>query len=179
MKNKILTLILVLFASAANAQNDSTGIFPLVNGVIKITKVQIVPNQTKTEIYGKVRAFIGKNFISSKAVTDVDDPASGTYVGKGIIDVPGIPNNLKTTMSISVKNNKYRIEFENLLIGYDLRAVIGSSGFMPFDKTYQKYLDKKRNGKKVDDYEKFYGSIRRAIDNLTNNLQDYIVKDDF
>ena len=82
---------------------------------------QIIFNtdKSKDEVFDVSLEWMAKTFVSSKAVIEHKDKPSGKIIGKGYItmitQVPGmsVPIEYHFTLSIEVKEDRYRLYFEN------------------------------------------------------------------
>ncbi len=83
----------------------------------RITLIYEVEMNQK-QIYDKLIEWIAVNYINSKSVIQNKDPDNGQIIGKGVIYykydfIFGIQYPSEYTMIIDIKDNKYRIQYNN------------------------------------------------------------------
>jgi len=86
------------------------------------SQVVEIPNMPKDALYDKIKQWLVSTYKNLTKITDMDDKASGVWVGKPIMDF-----NCKTfsiqcssgyihyVLTIRVKDNKYKIEMSNMV----------------------------------------------------------------
>jgi hypothetical protein len=101
---------------------------PLTKVDKEIAKTYQVPNMNKKELFHSANMWMAKNYNSSQDVIQYSNEDSGTIIGKGIIPMPcdsskrllcGGSILTEYTMTIEVKDNKFRTTFENLQLLID------------------------------------------------------------
>lgn len=114
---KKLTLLLVLISSVSVAQV----VFPKdENGNVTYTGTILVDSMlTKNELYSRAQEFFAKAFVSSINVIQYQDKDEGKIIGKGNLSIKldGRENILKFTLSIYVKEGKYKYIITDLSSG--------------------------------------------------------------
>jgi hypothetical protein len=123
----------------------------------------------KDEIYKKAKLAIVEIFKDANAIIQIDDKENGELVGKGssyfYIKSYGqdIQNTLKFTISISCRENKYRIKI------YDINGFSGSLE-IPFSIVeYNKKYNKRA-------YKEMIDSIDNVLKNTLKSLKEKILK---
>lgn len=75
--------------------------------------------------------WLAKTFTSSKSVIEYQDKLAGKIIGNGQINYPlksmgmSVPIPCYFTMSIEIKENRYRLVFENFRVGTDKTPLTG------------------------------------------------------
>ena len=88
-------------------------------------------NLDKNRIFDLSLEWMAKTFVSSKAVIEYQDKNSGKIIGKGQISYTlksmglSVPIPCNFTLSIESKDNKYRMIFDNFLIGTGKTPISG------------------------------------------------------
>ena len=121
---------------------------------------QIIFNtdKSKDEVFDVSLEWMAKTFVSSKSVIEHKDKPSGKIIGKGYItmitQVPGmsVPIEYHFTLSIEVKEDRYRLYFENFKTGTQK---------VPLQGIYQTEV-------------KILNDLKVKLDELGNSLNEYI-----
>lgn len=93
---------------------DTTSGFVVFDAIIKLDSVG------KEEIYNRIKIWLTEAFKSSKDVIQIDDKTSGRIICKGNSDIiipmviMDVPINCRFTLSILIKDFKYRVRFERI-----------------------------------------------------------------
>ena len=104
--------------------------------LISYTKVVDAPETSKAELYSRANEWFAKNYKSAQSVLQMQDKEAGKLVGKAICKTTlrgydaGYVN---YTISIFVKDNKYKYEVTNLYHDKGL-SQIGSGGVLENEK---------------------------------------------
>jgi hypothetical protein len=109
----LLTTTLLLIINSVFCQNNDS--------LLTYTEVISVEGHTKDQLFGKARQWFNDAWKSSKDVLQITDKESGELSGKGIVssyyDNKGlgmstrVPVEYKLTVSIFVKDGRYKYEF--------------------------------------------------------------------
>lgn len=77
-------------------------------------------NLTKEQIFDKSILWIAENFKSAKSVLEIQDKTNGKIIGNSNFDIPYLMSSatINFTISIDIKDGKYRITYTNLIIDY-------------------------------------------------------------
>lgn len=130
---------------------------PLSPDELSLKIVQEI-NLDKDRIFDLSLEWIAKTFVSSKAVIEYQDKNTGKIIGHGQISYTLKPMGLSVpipcnfTLTIETKDNKYRMIFDNFLIGTNSTPI---SGLYEQDKE-QLVI------------------IRSELEDLSNNLYKYM-----
>lgn len=110
MKTSLLYIVSFFIQSISFAQSEK----------IEIKIVDSIP-LSKQELYTRARAFIAYSFNNSKNVIQMDDKEAGKIICKGSMKLSSkgtfgftYQNNVDFTLTIDVKNNKYRAIISDL-----------------------------------------------------------------
>jgi len=151
MKRILLVIILMLpiIAHAQTVPIDSATNKVLYTEVIKVDGV------LKDELYTRAREWFAKTFRSAQSVLQMDDKDAGKIIGKGAASssfkymIASIDFLLKYTISIAVKDGRYRYEITDISVhdqsslGYHLTlddiVVKGASGLEKTKKANGEY----------------------------------------
>ena len=115
-------------------------------------------DKSNDEVFDVSLEWMAKTFVSSKAVIEYKDKPSGKIIGKGYItmitEVPGmsVPIEYHFTLSIEVKENRFRLYFENFKTGTQKVPMMG---------IYQTEV-------------KILNDLKVKLDELGNSLNEYI-----
>ena len=97
-------------------QTEDTGT-PLV-----YSQVVDIPNMTKDALFDKIKQWLVSTYKSLNTITDMDDKASGVWVGKPTMDFNCTTFSMQCSsgyihyvLTIRVKDNKYKIEMSNMV----------------------------------------------------------------
>lgn len=112
-----MAFVLVLFSETTLAQNKNNS-----EVSSKFSQVDSVKNVSKAELYTKAKLWLAKAFKSSKDVIQFDDKEAGKIIVKGVstYDAPAFnPGTnfsgfFSFTLTIDIKDNKFRFSIENL-----------------------------------------------------------------
>jgi hypothetical protein len=74
----------------------------------------------KANIYDKAILWFAENFKSSKAVIEIQDKQAGKIIGNGSFTIPWVFFEATTTFTISIdiKDGKYKVKYSNLILDY-------------------------------------------------------------
>lgn len=130
-----MTFLLMMVTFTAWAQlpiDKNTGLF----------SYQEVVDQTgsQAELYARAREWFVNTYKDANKVIQLDDPKSGQLIGKGKFTVYLSMNNrfVQHTVTIEVKENKYRYTITNLIL--DWGDGIHTEPFESVQKMYHKKL---------------------------------------
>lgn len=83
----------------------------------QVQAVHAVDGLTRDVIYQRAAVWFAKSFHDSKAVMQVQEPASGTLIGKGVIPGAfhrlGAHFDLGVTITVEAKDGRYRSTFDD------------------------------------------------------------------
>jgi len=122
MKKSIVFVSIMLMILFSGCMPKTT---PLPENQKQLQNVVMVNNESKQEIYRKVKMWIVENFVSAKSVIDYENPQQGIIVAKGNIQYPCSSTDtcmmvsnwhVSFMMKIEVKNNKMRITINHISI---------------------------------------------------------------
>lgn len=122
---------------------------------LKHQKVQEVENIEKDQIYFNTLHWMAKTFVSSKAVIEHKDQATGTIIGNTRFKFPNafLIVQVKCVVTIECKDYKYRMTFDQ----------------------FQQFLYPDQ-GWHVLDSEKLWNELKPKLDELNIDLLAYILK---
>jgi len=128
MKKIGIILLIILFNS-----NLSSQVLPLDSETGKITYTEVAyvddSTTTKDQLYSVAREWFARTFKSSNDVLQMDDRKAGKLIGKGSFEIEMTPylteSYVEFTISIYVKNGKYKYEFTDF---YHISFKPGYSG---------------------------------------------------
>lgn len=122
-----------------------------------------VPGKSTDQLYVSARQWFAKTFVSSNEVLQMDDPVAGKLIGKGSTSVDEICGSLgmikvamtiqfttNFTISVAVKDGRYKCDVTNLLVS---RSLPGNELNTTDEKPYSYYLSKKEYFKNGSDPE--------------------------
>lgn len=174
---KTLTLFLICFPTAIFGQDVEKGL-PTVDGKIKFVNIVDAPGINKGLLFTKTQAWISQNLLKNdQSKINVNDPSNGIISGlclTGTLKSPGY----KLTYTVTCKDNKYRLEIENLEQFLDLSSMTGKPGsWRPLQPLYDNYLKRLEKGKEgTNAEEKSYAKVRADIKALIiDPLQKHIL----
>jgi hypothetical protein len=103
-------------SSQVNLPGGQTTNLPKVDGKIIYTGVVDVPNTSKDELFDRAKIWFVNSYRSANDVLQLDDKANGRLIGKGYFEQYDRTLNVSVyhTISIYVKDNKYKYEITNL-----------------------------------------------------------------
>ena len=154
MKQVTVLLALVILSITSFSQD----IVPVKDGNIIYSGVVTIDSAKAGDLYSRAKNFLAHEYKSSKAVIQVDDKDGGQIVGKGnfsvIINVGfGIKADyvVDHTISIFVKDGKYKYEISELVFNYPLSKYSQAS-----EVPLEQYLgsSKKRDIQTLDESNK-------------------------
>lgn len=147
----------------------------------------IAMDSTKKEVlYQRARIWLTDYFVSSKAVIEMDDKESGVIIGKGILKssytyrMMGTHTdelNLRITLKISLKDNKYKYEVYNITTD-PVKKSDGMEIFGPLTTSKECPHDYPMIGKKKED-EMWLSAIEsstKSINTMLFSLRDAMSK---
>ena len=115
MKKILLTILpLLLIVGCMPPKLD----VPLTNEQMS-HQVIFNTSTAKNEVFDIALEWMAKTFVSSKAVIEHKDKPSGKIIGKGYLTMPldamgmSVPIQYHFTLSIEIKEGRYRLLFEN------------------------------------------------------------------
>lgn len=113
MKKYLLTLFLLIPLFAFSQQD----ILPIVDGKVTYTNVVSVENSSKEDLYLRAKKWFVSNYRSAQDVIQLDDKENGEIIGKGIFRITYYSRdpNIRHTVSILVKDNRYKYIITDLL----------------------------------------------------------------
>lgn len=146
---KIILLLTLWFPLHAAAQSDTTQItLPYKDGKVVYEQISEVPGLSKTEIYGAAKKWLADIFKNSNAVIKSENESTGQIIGKGSTTVThfrkgsmlGMILDLKFSVQIDCKDDKYRIRIYNLINErkYSLYNIDASTTIESIDVGYRK-----------------------------------------
>jgi len=105
-------------------------LLPMLAMAQDYSEVVQVSNKQASELYSSAREWFAKNFKSANHVLQMDDPELGKLIGKGVIPINynymtggGIASipvvftfNADFTMTVQVKDGRYKYEINDILI---------------------------------------------------------------
>jgi hypothetical protein len=161
---KIFCLLLLALPAFLNAQS-----LPIDSASKTVTYVDIVnvPGATKDQLYMRAREWFALSFKSANNVIQMDDKENGKLIGKGqksdtymiksFMTVTPIDQRFYFTISITVKDSRYRV------IINDITYSSGSVAAYPIEGMAQAVLQPKNSNKMML-------GIQQDIISKTNNL---------
>lgn len=142
MKKSILILIVVVMASMGCI---AVPVLPDVADpeTLIIQNIIETPGINKNQIYDGIRLWLAENFRSSRTVIDYENRERGSLIIKGLLPYPceekgsfkcSIMSTWKVrfTMKIEVKDDKFRIIFDNLMTYRRPSYTVPLPGDFPF-----------------------------------------------
>lgn len=142
---KQVALILSLFIAAISFGQDEPISFPRKGAKIIFEEVIPVDSVKKEELYNRLKLWAISYFKTSEKELDTDDKSIGVIKGTGTLEgfTKGMQDyHLRFTFELSVKDNKYKYSF------YDIICPYKSSFFSTEPLEY--YFDYYLAGKKIN-----------------------------
>ncbi|MCU7547790.1 DUF4468 domain-containing protein [Chitinophagaceae bacterium LB-8] len=134
MRKPIFTLILLVpllafsqkKGKAKEVESDTTVQIPFVNDAIIYSEVVQVDSTSATDLYQRAKRFFVDAYKSANDVIQMDDEKNGEVTGKGNFKVffdrgaliSGVSTSVKHTISIYVKDGRYKYEIKDLSVNY-------------------------------------------------------------
>jgi hypothetical protein len=83
---------------------------------LSFVETQEVDSVDQLELYSRAREWFARSFVSAKSVLEMDDKEAGKLIGKGFAKIPemGKTHEMYFTVSVFVKNGKYKSEFTDI-----------------------------------------------------------------
>ncbi len=151
-------------------------------------------NVSKTKAYQLTKLWIAKTFNSSGAVTDLDDPNSGTLIVKYLFDTKTVTKSvasdepltvfsfIKATMQIDIRDNKIRIRTSDLeqAIALDNKND-NKRNYQLVNDAIQRLMSKGQTIESISSMD-LYKTLIDTVNTQSKSLTDFIkesVKDDF
>lgn len=176
---KFITFFLLLSISVCQAQKYPK---PLVEGKVIYSEVVQVDSTSKEELYRRAKVWIANSFQSAKAVIDLDEKESQNVIGKGNIQwstfgllIGKNSRTVKFTFYIKAKDNKVKIEFKSIELGYDLGNVKNNDPV----ETYIEAKNPFYKGMREEDFKKIDDTITNTIADFKQNVSKKAKVDDF
>lgn len=118
MKKLLFLLCIIPILSFAQKRGAEKIILPIDSATNMITYQEVVKVEgaTKDELYVRAREWFARSFKSSKSVIQMEDKEAGKIIGKGsssglyTVLMSTVPYKLDFTVSITVKEGRYRYE---------------------------------------------------------------------
>jgi hypothetical protein len=144
-----------------------TAQLPIDSETKKFTYTEVVElNESKNELYLRARSFFVKEYSNADAVIQMDDKDAGRIMGKGFFEVVWVmnqPRKIYHTITIDVKENKYRYTFT------DFRMFFSSAyNIMP--------LEEPVSGLRGSGLPKLYSRTDEKMKILIHRLKDHMTK---
>lgn len=147
----LFALTYVAISIAAFSQKP----LPEIEGKVVYTEVVNVDSASAGVLYQRAKLFFAKMYNSSKDVVQVDDKENGLIVGKGFFSLTfeGVISSWQAevdhTISVRVKEGKYKYEFTDLYIRQPKDALwpSGPIEFYNTDKRVHKKFDRSVDAK--------------------------------
>jgi hypothetical protein len=176
--NTLFLIILSIFCYAQSNNDDLYGKktdekysslinnIPIVDDEIFYEVVKNVEGQSKNDLYKKAKLAFVELFKDSKSVIQLDDREGGEIIGKGISYfyfknlMMDVRNTMEFTMSITVKDNKYRIQI------YDISTSSGTQEYSFDILNFPKYYGDNMKAKIVSSFIQNVDSLFLQINML-------------
>jgi hypothetical protein len=176
MRNLLITALLIFISLSTFSQN-----FPLnSNGEVEYSKVIEVPG-TSDELYGKVKMFVGENFISAKDVIKTDDDLNKQMVVKGnIVNLKKGMYPVEFTCNIQfivwVKDNKVKYKLNPLNLNSQMYSFAGNT-LNRYDGAIN---EKPKNGVVVSksNWEAFQTELQSDFERYLSKFEQYLRSSD-
>lgn len=176
------TLFLLLMLPIMAWAQESFVEFPTVDGKIKYVDIVGVPGKNKGLLFASAQAWMAQTFKKELNTTTVNDSDNGIVAGDLILGTTSNPE-YKLTYTITCKDDKYRLEVENINKILDLSSIGGGKPvWSPLQKGYDFYLEKRaKNSKALPAWNKLYEKLDAQIKNelLASLKAAMIKKNDF
>lgn len=175
---KRLLLVLFLIPTIVFSQIDSSFEFKVIDSA----------KATKVELYNYSKIWLANYFNSAQSIIQFDDKESGVIIAKGLIhyedkgNIDDMIYNIKFSIEISLKDNKYRIRLYDYIMGgtiYDHGVVspgtttINGSGLLFSDDKFRKLPYSKELIPRVEI------SSKGILKSFADSIKKQTVKDDF
>jgi len=142
---KVLLLVVMAVFSVSNLFSQNV-VLPVdsVTGEISFKDIIKVDSVSSSELYIRARQWVATTFVSAKDVIQMDDKQSGTIIVKAMTDVRTTfmvksPCGVVTyTLTINVKDGKYKYLFSNLWHSTDYNVAPRSTIITPGDLKKEK-----------------------------------------
>jgi hypothetical protein len=149
---RIVWLLVVLACSSAVSAKSKVPEPPspelpqLSDGRFGYEKVVTINCATAAELQSRARAWVAAEYNSSKAVTQLDDPAGATIVVKGEFSVPAFLSKIRIghTITLQFKDGRYRVTLSGFTVASEtepppyrtMEAWVDGTGLMSIPKTF-------------------------------------------
>ncbi len=122
-----------------------------------VDTVVAVEGATKAELYSRAREWVAQYFVSSRAVLDMDDAASGKLIAEGhSLYTPLhslIPNagRLWRTIKIEVRDGRFRCQISDFYFGQATSPATSAAANVPLDRLMfsEKQYDNQGNPRRI------------------------------
>jgi len=150
----------IVLLSSVNAQKRKSGfeegLMPTTDSVVIYSGVvRVSDSASKDILYERAKRFFVEIYKSANDVIQLDDKINGEIIGKGIFKVSmnmGIigsqPTSVYHTLSIAVKDGRYRYEIKDLIVDYYSEGSRIGSSYIPGNQVHspiEAYLSSKMN----------------------------------
>lgn len=151
MKILISAILYLIFSpSFGQTFND----FPKgENGVITYVGVEKADSISRQELHSRAKLFFAETFVSANDVVQMDDKESGIVLGKGLSTISiksgkyEFPVNLKYTIKVECKDNRYKWTITNIIYSSKLADFPAETFFNT--ETDNKYAKAKKHPKEI------------------------------
>jgi hypothetical protein len=171
MKKMLFIAILSLVCIGVNAQDR-----------LSFEKVIKADSVSKNDIYVSVKEWIGINYVSAKAITEIDDKEAGLIIVSPLTDY-GFNNKLtyacysgtlKYVVKFQIRDNRFKVEITNFV--HDVK-IGNSQGCRLGILTVAEETDSKAALKSYND--KVWADLKQKAEVLANNLFERIESIEF
>lgn len=110
------------------------GLQPITDADLTFERIVEAPGYSKEQIFNGTKIWIAENFRSAKAVLEYESKDTGTLIGNGTIPYQCSGSGLECmawagvevrfTMRVDIKDQKFRLTFSNLPIRYRTQSDI-------------------------------------------------------
>ncbi|MBO9672002.1 MAG: DUF4468 domain-containing protein [Sphingobacteriaceae bacterium] len=196
---KLILLAFILMPAFTFAQDDvygkspekpalfMPGEFPLKEGKVIYENIESAPGKTKSQIFAASKKWIADRFNSGKAVIQTSEIETGQIVGNAYGDVTLKEGdvfitriNLRFSIQVDCKDDKYRIRFYDIMVHEPGNAYVSS-----YDTPIERHPALLMNPKKPKQNERKKShiySINNYFDAVISDFKNSILKstnDDF
>ena len=179
----ILFCFLILCFYGISAQDKLLDILPLQNGLVNYSEVVQVDSISKDELYIRAKRWFVNTYKSANHVIQLDDKESGDIMGKGFFKTSWQVTfyafsdiEVHHTVSIQVKEGRYRYEIASFRIQYDVAASQYASSHRVDSPIETWNQSRKDNSKKV--FTKIQAQMEALVASIKTEMATP-VKDDW
>ncbi|HOY32118.1 MAG TPA: DUF4468 domain-containing protein [Bacteroidales bacterium] len=173
MKKIIIISFIALSSIITNAQTSSFD---------ERTEVITIDSVSKDILYSTAQSWFAKNFNDSKNVLEITDKESGKLFGKGKVALGNLHGSLSFTITIIVKENKYKYTFSDFtstdVMMTNVYHTTPTNGIRYYD--FGPFNQEKPNFQGTLHSKKCWAKMQQQaliiIDNLIQNLKDFMSK---